>query len=165
MVPLATDADVVARLGRELTASESNRTPGLLDEAAVKVLAHLRVSEDYYDTLTVPVTVTVVTSRMVARVLEQSAAGAITGADRVTQSAGIFSQTAQFGSGANSGGPWLTKQDRADLDNVLGDNKSFAINTAPAASSTHAVGCALYFGAAYCSCGADIAGVPIYGGE
>lgn len=40
---------------------------------------------------------------------------------------------------------------------------AFAIDTAPA-SNIHLPWCALSMGAAYCSCGADIAGVPIYEG-
>ena len=165
MIPLATTADVSTRLGREVTTAESARVdPGLLEEATVKVLAHLGVSEDFYDERTVPATVTIVTSRMIARVLEQAAAGALASADQVTQSAGIFSQTATFTSGSNSGGPWLTKADRADLDRVRGADKAFAVDTAPSATTIHDLACSYYFGGA-CSCGADIAGQPIFGTE
>lgn len=38
----------------------------------------------------------------------------------------------------------------------------FAIDTAPGSGSVHRPWCALAFGGAYCSCGADIAGEPIY---
>jgi hypothetical protein len=38
----------------------------------------------------------------------------------------------------------------------------FAVDTAPADLTGHAPWCALAFAAAYCSCGADIAGYPIY---
>lgn len=38
---------------------------------------------------------------------------------------------------------------------------AFAVNTAPV-SSSHLPWCNLAFGATYCSCGADIAGHPIY---
>jgi hypothetical protein len=39
---------------------------------------------------------------------------------------------------------------------------AFTIDTAPSLSGVHAPWCALAFGATYCSCGADIAGVPLY---
>lgn len=39
----------------------------------------------------------------------------------------------------------------------------FAIDTAPGSATLHADTCSLTFGATYCSCGADIAGVPIFG--
>jgi hypothetical protein len=39
---------------------------------------------------------------------------------------------------------------------------AFAIDTAPGSGSAHVPWCSLLLGATYCSCGADIAGVPIY---
>lgn len=44
-----------------------------------------------------------------------------------------------------------------------GGRKAFSIDTAPA-SSAHLPWCSLMLGALYCSCGFDIAGVPIYEG-
>jgi hypothetical protein len=43
-----------------------------------------------------------------------------------------------------------------------GKAKAFSIDTAPSLSGMHADWCSLNLGATYCSCGADIAGVPIY---
>lgn len=40
--------------------------------------------------------------------------------------------------------------------------KAFAVDTV-SVSTYHAATCSLNFGALYCSCGADIAGVPIFG--
>lgn len=40
--------------------------------------------------------------------------------------------------------------------------EAFSIDTAPASSAWHSEVCSLRFGATYCSCGADIAGHPIY---
>lgn len=40
--------------------------------------------------------------------------------------------------------------------------KAFSIDTAPSFSGIHAAWCASNFGANYCSCGADIAGFPIF---
>lgn len=39
---------------------------------------------------------------------------------------------------------------------------AFSIDTAPSLTGMHAPWCSLNFGATYCSCGADIAGVPIF---
>lgn len=44
-----------------------------------------------------------------------------------------------------------------------GSSGAFSVDTAPSVSTLHADICALAFGALYCDCGADIAGVPIYG--
>lgn len=43
-----------------------------------------------------------------------------------------------------------------------GSGKAFSIDTAPAGRSSHLPWCSLSMGAAYCSCGTDIAGYPIY---
>lgn len=43
------------------------------------------------------------------------------------------------------------------------DEGAFAIDTVSGVGTIHDLACALRFGAAYCSCGADIAGKPIYG--
>lgn len=40
--------------------------------------------------------------------------------------------------------------------------EAFSIDTAPGCRTIHADICALNFGADYCSCGADIAGFPLY---
>jgi hypothetical protein len=39
---------------------------------------------------------------------------------------------------------------------------AYSIDTAPSLTGLHAPWCALNFGATYCSCGADIAGYPIF---
>lgn len=40
--------------------------------------------------------------------------------------------------------------------------KAFSVDTAPGCATAHSPICSLVFGAAYCSCGADIAGQPLY---
>ena len=50
----------------------------------------------------------------------------------------------------------------AMLGLVETDEGAFAIDMAPGVSAIHALACSLRFGATYCSCGADIAGYPIY---
>lgn len=39
---------------------------------------------------------------------------------------------------------------------------AFALDMSPLSATVHQPWCALYFGALYCSCGADIAGFPLY---
>lgn len=46
---------------------------------------------------------------------------------------------------------------------VAKDSGAFAIDMVPGVGSIHDLACSLRFGAGYCSCGADIAGKPIYG--
>ena len=129
MIPLATSADVVTRLGRALTTTEVTKATGLLDEASVKVLAHLGKAETYYDALTIPATVVIVTSRMVARVLEQGDSGVVPGTQQAGTTTGPFGSQTTFVAGSSNGSPWMTRSDRADLDNVLGANKVFAVDT------------------------------------
>lgn len=45
-----------------------------------------------------------------------------------------------------------------------GKTGAFTVDLAPTSLIVHAFTCSIYFGATYCSCGADIAGYPIYGG-
>ena len=49
-----------------------------------------------------------------------------------------------------------------DTFNNVQSEGAFSVDTAIAQGSIHRPWCALHFGAAYCSCGADIAGEPIY---
>ncbi|HZL05138.1 MAG TPA: hypothetical protein VFE45_06930 [Coriobacteriia bacterium] len=48
------------------------------------------------------------------------------------------------------------------LNPNAGKGGAFSLDMAPMAATIHAAWCALYFGADYCSCGADIAGYPIF---
>lgn len=164
MTPLCSESDVETRLSRSLTNEESERVqPGLIQEASVKVLAHMRKPETYYDGKEVPLTVRIVTSRSIARLLEQLAKGIAPGTQQTSAVAGPFSGQTTYLSGTTNGSPWLTLSDKADLDNINGDNRIFAVDRVAAASPAHSVACSLNFGATYCSCGADIAGTQIYG--
>jgi len=50
----------------------------------------------------------------------------------------------------------------ATFNNVRSEG-AFSVDTAPVMGGVHAEWCAINFGANYCSCGADIAGYPIFG--
>lgn len=85
---------------------------------------------------------------------EEAGTGAIQ-----TQIAGPFSQTVQYQ--ARRAMFWPTEI--TDLQKVCstGQAKAYAIDTAPGATA-HLPWCSLMLGATYCSCGVDIARVPIY---
>lgn len=109
MPRVATPTDVEKRLGRDLDDDELAVVEGLLEEAEVLVEGYLgRIPEP------VPRRVSVVASRMVARVLEQPDAEAFY-AESVQHSAGPFSETKRYSTGASGGSPWLTAADKQAL--------------------------------------------------
>lgn len=109
---IATPTDVEKRLGRDLDDDELAVVEGLLEEAEVLV-------EGYLGRIPEPVSrrVSVVASRMVARVLEQPDAEAFY-AESVQHSAGPFSETKRYSTGASGGSPWLTAADKQALRRV-----------------------------------------------
>ena len=109
MPRVATPTDVEKRLGRDLEDDELDVVDGLLEEAEVLIEGYLgKIPQP------VPRRVTVVASRMVARVLEQPDAEAFY-AESVQHSAGPFSETKRFSTGASGGSPWLTAADKQSL--------------------------------------------------
>jgi hypothetical protein len=79
-----------------------------------------------------------------------------------SQTAGPFGQTIDT---RQRTGYHLWPSEITDLQGICSSGtpsrEAFSIDTAPAYSS-HLPWCSLSMGAAYCSCGADIAGEPIY---
>lgn len=112
--PIATTEDVEKRLGRGLDDEEFLYVDGLLEEAEVLI-------EGFLGRIPVPVPrrVTVVASRMVARVLEQPERDAFF-AESVQHSAGPFSETRRYSTGASGGSPWLTAADKRALKRAGG---------------------------------------------
>lgn len=109
MALLATLTDVTARLGGDLEPEKEGSALGLLEEASALVEGYLgRVPDP------VPRAVSVVVSRMVARVLQAPAPSF--SVDTISQSAGAFSQSQKFTTGASGGSPWLTAQDKTVLN-------------------------------------------------
>ena len=53
-------------------------------------------------------------------------------------------------------------RDLCNTFNNIQSEGAFSVDTAVAQGSIHRPWCSLHFGADYCSCGADIAGEPIY---
>lgn len=167
MVAFCADTDVEARLERSLTTTEAEYIDGKIEEAQVLVVGYLGCGDNPYPTADdVPAAVRIVTSRMVARVIEQSSVAPTDfGATQVGTTTGPFSKQITFQSGSRMGAPWTTKADREALDPYRCDSKAYAVDTVPGAVHVHADTCALVFGATYCDCGAVIAGVPIYGSQ
>lgn len=174
MVAFCTAEDVEKRLRRGLTDDESDWIAGMIEEAQALVTAYLGCPSDKFDD-GVPPAVTLVTSRMVARVIQEgdSVDPDLFGATQASMTAGPYSQQATFAPGARTGAPWLTKVDKGILDPHRCSGKAFAIDTAPRMGTIHAEGCSAInyqglpsnYWPAYCTCGADIAGEPIYGGD
>lgn len=105
---LATLGDVETRLGRVLDDDEAARAGGLLGEASALVEAHVGRTFD-----PAPETVTIVVSRMVARVLQMPDEGF--NSESATLTAGPFSKNVKYVAGASGGSPWLTAVDRKML--------------------------------------------------
>lgn len=112
MIPV-TQQDVQARLRRDLTDGEAELLPGVLDEATTLIEGYLAVIYDEDDT--VPPAVIVVTSRVTARMIDDT--GALPAqADSLTRGMGPFSATTHLVADSTSGGPWLTKSDKMALE-------------------------------------------------
>lgn len=79
------------------------------------------------------------------------------------QQAGPFAQTVDT---RQRTGYNLWPSEITDLQGICSGGPTgrqvFSVDTAPAGGSAHLAWCSLNMGATYCSCGVDIAGVPIY---
>lgn len=118
---IATPADVVKRLGRDLDEDELDMVEGLLEEAEILIEGHLGCIP-----VPVPRRITVVASRMVARVLQQPDQEAFY-AESVQHSAGPFSETKRYSTGASGGSPWLTAADKLALKRGRGGGGIYTI--------------------------------------
>lgn len=80
---------------------------------------------------------------------------------KASQTAGPFAMTVDT---RQRGGYNLWPTEITQLQEICGkrERAAFQIDTAPS-GTMHSEACALVFGAMYCDCGVDIAGVPLYG--
>jgi len=85
-------------------------------------------------------------------------ASGMDGMESIQQTTGPFSAT--FKPVNPAGDFYLTKQEKLALG--VGGSKAFGASIAGGASAIHLPWCDLNFGGTTCSCGADIAGEPIY---
>jgi len=132
MTKFCTQTDVEQRLRRELTEAESDYLDGMIEEAQLLVLSYLGHRTTPYTTGQVPQAIRVVTSRMVARVIQEAdTAPEYFGASQIGETAGPFSQQVTFQTGSRLGSPWLAKADRETLNPYRHSGKAFSIDTAP----------------------------------
>jgi hypothetical protein len=112
---LATEQDVVDRLGRELTDDEIERVPALIDEASATVESYLH--RWFKDDDDIPRAVTIVVSRMVARRLANGGEGGgdMGGVPDGVSSLSAIDYSASFSEPFVSLGVWLNNQDRCIL--------------------------------------------------
>lgn len=129
---LCTPADIQARLRRPLTGTEEQWLPGMIDEAQTLVLSYLGCPPDKYQE-EVPAALTLITSRIVARVIQEhdTINPATFGATQFNATAGPFAHQATFTQGSRTGAPWLTRADKNVLDQHRCASKAYAIDTAP----------------------------------
>lgn len=163
--------DVKKRLRRELTDAEIEYLDGMIEEAQALVLGYLGCPPEKYSD-DVPGGIVLVTSRMVARVISEGELlqPETFGATQAGITAGPYSQQVTFSAGSRTGAPWLTRPDKTILDQYRCSGRAFAIDTAPKGAMCHAETCSAInyapgYWRAYCTCGADIAGFPINGGD
>lgn len=96
--------------------------------------------------------------RIVCAVVRRAMPVEDAGIESIQHSAGPFAETVKP---TNPNGDfYLTKQEQKALGS--GAQRAFGVSIAGASCSPHVPWCNLNFGATYCSCGADIAGEPIY---
>lgn len=109
MALLASVSDVADRVGAELVQGRDTEVLALIEEASALVEGYVG-----RELAPVPRPVTIVVSRMVARVLQAPAASF--SVDTISQNAGPFSQSQTFTTGSSGGAPWLTNQDKVVLN-------------------------------------------------
>jgi len=151
--PFATLTEFKARWP-DMPAGSDAHAEVLLEDASQFILDTCPTAADV-----APATRRRIVCAVVRRSMVASAADSF-GMESVQDSTGPFSFTAKP---TNPHGDfYLTKQEKKALG--AGVQKAFGVQIAGANTATHLPWCSLNFGAAYCSCGADIAGEPIYEG-
>lgn len=106
---LATQADVEARLGRELAESEASKATSLLDDASALVVGYCRQD---FEPAPYPTAVSGVVARIVIRTLGQGEIAP--GVESTTEGAGPFSRGFKY-AGGSSGEVFLTATDKMML--------------------------------------------------
>lgn len=105
---LATQADVVDRLGRPLTADEAARLPSLLEDASAVVIGYCRQD---FEPAPYPVAVVGVVAKMAARSLARQGAGS--GEFVEQQNAGPFG--VRYSAASSEADVWITAGDKLAL--------------------------------------------------
>lgn len=124
---LAAQADVEARLRRDLTDEEATWLAGVLEEASAEVIEFC--GRDFAEFDPVPSTVRIVVSRIAARALVATTTDV--GTDAYTNQAGPYQQVRSVSSDASSGGVWLSKGDKRKLRAYCILRGAFTLDTTP----------------------------------
>ena len=150
--PFATVEELKARWP-DMPAGSEDHAGTLLEDASQFILDMVPSSVDAKESTRLRVVCAVV-----RRSMEASHAG---GSSQASWSAGPFSMN---NSPVNPHGDfYLTKNEKRALGD--GKQKAYSVDiTGSRVTDVHRPWCSLAFGATYCSCGADIAGEPIYEG-
>lgn len=165
MASFATPNDLAQRW-RPLSSAETTRAEVLLADASAIIRAECP-GIDTKTTVVPPATAPEIDPgipKMIACAMVKRAMLVTTDADGVSatqQTAGPFSQSTTFSN--PMGNLYLTKAEKRLLG--CGAQAAFTVPMSTTGATMHAPWCNLMFGAAYCSCGADIAGRPIYEGS
>ena len=151
--PFATLAELKARWPDFPAGADAHATV-LLEDASQFILDTVPSAEAAN-----PATRRRIVCAVVKRSMEASTADTA-GFDSVQMGTGPFSYGGKVSN--PSGDFYLTKQEKQALG--AGAQKAFGAQITGAATVAHLPWCNLNFGATYCSCGADIAGEPIFEG-
>ena len=158
--PFATVGDLEARW-RPLTPAEESTATVLLSDASARVRVECPDIDARLEA--VPPTLDADIPKMIACAMVKRAMLAPVDQapmSQMQQTAGPFSQSGTFVN--PTGDLYLTKAEKRLLG--CGAQEAFTVAAMPAGYSAHLPWCSLVFGATYCSCGVDIAGVPIFEG-
>lgn len=149
--PFATLDELKARWPDFPAGADAHATV-LLEDASQFILDTVRTAAD-----AAPATRRRIVCAVVKRSMEAGAADT-SGFESVQMGTGPF----QYGGKVSnpSGDFYLTKQEKKALG--AGAQQAYSVQVAGPLVTNHRPWCSLNFGAAYCSCGADIAGEPIY---
>lgn len=153
--PFATVEELKARWP-DMPAGSDDHAEVLLEDASQFILDVVPAAADASDATRRRVVCSVVKRSMMASTADHS------GLSQFNVTTGPFTFG---GTPANANGDfYLTKNERRALGE--GQQKAFGVNITGGSTllAEHRPWCALAFGATYCSCGADIAGHPIYEG-
>jgi len=155
----ASATDLAARW-RPLTPAEETMADTLLGDASLIVRSECPDVDARLSTIPPALDPDVPKMVVCAMVKRAMIAGVdVEGVTNTQQTAGPFSQSMTYSN--PMGNLYLTKAERKLLG--CGGQEAFTVATPIAGSSAHLPWCSLAFGALYCSCGVDIAGVPIFG--
>ena len=149
--PFATLSDLKARWPDFPAGGDAHATV-LLEDASQFILDTVPAAVDAAEATRRRIVCAVVRRTMAAD------AGDVAGLETFQATTGPFSMS---GKPVNPNGDfYLTKAEKTALGG--GAQKAFGVLIGGVEASIHLPWCALNFGALYCSCGADIAGTPIY---